>query len=47
MIARCGVVGAVQKKRRYDAGQDIEEIEGGGCGGGCHGKLCVVFVFVV
>ena len=29
----------MQKKRRYDAGQDIEEIEGGGCGGGCHGEL--------
>ena len=34
-----------QKKRRYDAGQDLEEIEG--CGGGCHGlshlcqQLCV------
>jgi len=27
-----------QKKRRYDAGQDIEEIEGG-CGGGCHSEM--------
>jgi hypothetical protein len=45
VIARCGVVGAVQKKRRYDAGQDIEEIEGGGCGGGCHCKLCRVGVW--